>query len=86
LLSRLFGENLRSPGLIEVLAGSIQIMQDRITRSRMADDPPGIVFSPRLSHLGLMEFDRGAIVIEEGKACVNRMRPALDYLILTQLR
>ena len=30
LLSRLFGESLNSPGLIEVLASSINIMQDRI--------------------------------------------------------
>ena len=81
LLSRLFGESLRSPGLIEVLAGSINIMQNRITRSRMAGDPPDVLLSPRLSHLGLMEFDRGAIAIEEGRACVNRMRSALEPIL-----
>jgi len=81
LLSRLFGDNLTSPGLIEVLAGSIHIMQDRITRSRMAGDPPDIILSPRLSHLGLMEFDRGAIAIKEGRACVNRMRSEFERLL-----
>lgn len=81
LLSALFGDNLESPGLIEVLAGSINIMQDRITRSRMAGDPPDIVLSPRLSHLGLMEFDRGVTAIEEGRACVERMRSSLEHLI-----
>jgi len=81
LLSRLFGESLNSPGLIEVLAGSINIMQDRITRSRMAGDPPDVILSPGLSHLGLMEFDRGALAMEEGFACVERMRPALEHIM-----
>jgi NTE family protein len=83
LLSRLFGESLNSPGLIEVLAGSINIMQDRITRSRMAGDPPDIVFSPRLSQLGLLDFDRGTMAIEEGYACVERARSAIESILTT---
>ena len=82
LLSRLFGDSLDSPSLFDVTASSINIMQDRITRSRMAGDPPDIILSPRLSELGLMEFDRADIAIEEGQACVQRMRPALEQLLL----
>lgn len=78
LRSQLFGENIDTPGLFEVLAGSINIMQDRITRSRMAGDPPEVILSPRLSHIGLLEFDQAAIAIEEGRACVKRMRSALE--------
>ena len=81
LLSRLFGDSLDSPGLFDVTASSINIMQDRLTRSRMAGDPPDIILSPRLSELGLMEFDQAAIAIEEGRACVQRMRPALEHLL-----
>ena len=81
ILSKLFGDNLEAPGLFNVLASSINIMQDRITRSRMAGDPPEITFSPRLSELGLMEFDQAEIAIEEGRACVQRMRPALEYIL-----
>ena len=81
ILSKLFGDNLEAPGLFNVLASSINIMQDRITRSRMAGDPPEIILSPRLSELGLMEFDQADIAIEEGRACVQRMRPALEYLL-----
>lgn len=66
-----------SPGLFDVLASSINIMQDRITRSRMAGDPPSIILAPRLSHIGLLEFDRASEAIEEGRACVGRMLPAL---------
>lgn len=82
ILSQLFGDNLDTPGLFDVLAGSINIMQDRITRSRMAGDPPEIILSPRLSELGLMEFDQAEKAIEEGRACVRRMRPALEQLII----
>lgn len=81
LITYLFGEDLDSPGLFEVLASSINIMQDRITRSRMAGDPPDIVFSPLLSELDLWEFDQAAIAIEEGRACVKRMRPALEAVV-----
>jgi len=77
----LFGDSLNTPGVIDILAGSINIMQDRITRSRMAGDPPDIILSPRLSQLGLMEFDRGAMAIEEGRACVDRMRSALEHVV-----
>lgn len=81
LLSQLFGESLDTPGLFEVLASSINIMQDRITRSRMAGDPPEVVLSPRLSQLGLLEFDQATTAIEEGRACVKRMRPALEQML-----
>ncbi len=69
------------PGLFEVLASAINIMQDRITRSRMAGDPPDLLLSPSLSHLGLLEFDRAAEAIDEGYQCVQRMRPALHQLL-----
>ena len=81
LLSRLLGETQDSPGLVEVLIGSIHIMQDRITRSRMAGDPPDIILSPKLSHLGLLEFDQGEIAIKEGRAVVARNRAALEHII-----
>jgi NTE family protein len=81
LFGRLLGEGRDKPGLYEVLASSINIMQDRITRSRMAGDPPEIILTPRLSSMGLMEFDRAAEAIEEGHATVDRMRPALQAVL-----
>ncbi len=81
IFSRLFGEGKDTPGLYEVLASSINIMQDRITRSRMAGDPPDIILTPRLAHLGLMEFDRASMAIEEGHASVQRMRSALEEMM-----
>ena len=88
-LSQLFGfeaEGEREaepedPGMIEVVASAINIMQDRVTRSRMAGDPPDIMLSPRLAHLGLMEFNRADEAIAMGRQVVERARPQLEYLL-----
>ena len=81
LLTQLFGAGRDVPGLLEVLASSINIMQDRITRSRMGGDPPEVILSPQLSQLGLMEFDQADMAIEEGRAAVQLMRPALEQML-----
>jgi NTE family protein len=80
-INRLWTKQPERPGVFDVLVGSINIMQDRITRSRLAGDPPDLMLTPRLSHLGLMEFDKGEEAIEEGRDCVRRMSAALDYLL-----
>lgn len=68
------------PNLLEAIAGSINITQDRITRSRMAGDPPDILLTPKLSHIGLLEFYRAKESIEEGRKCVQRMLPEINYV------
>ena len=59
------------PGVFASITSSINIVQDRITRSRMAGDPAEIVISPRLAHIGMLEFHRAAEAIEEGEACIK---------------
>lgn len=73
-------KNVPVPGLFEVMATSINIMQDRITRGRLAGDPPDLMLSPRLAQLGLLEFDRAEEAIAEGYECVRRMEPELRHL------
>lgn len=69
-----------APGVMEVMASAINIMQDRVTRSRMAGDPPDVILAPRLAHLALMEFHRAGEAIEEGKACVRNSLAPLQQL------
>ena len=69
------------PGLFEVMASSINIMQDRITRARMAGDPPDVVLAPRLAHLGLMDFDRASEAIQIGAECVRLHLPLLREVL-----
>ncbi|MCP1726809.1 NTE family protein [Natronospira proteinivora] len=68
------------PGLFDVLAGSVNVVQDRITRSRMAGDPPDILITPRLAHIRLMEFDRASEAILGGEKAVERAREDLQAL------
>jgi len=70
-----------APGLFEAIAGSINITQDRITRSRMAGDPPDILLSPKLAHIGLLEFYRANEAILEGRQCVERMMPEIKHVL-----
>ncbi|MBM7070763.1 patatin-like phospholipase family protein [Shewanella sp. 202IG2-18] len=54
------------PGLLDVITASINIMQDRITHSRMADDPPDILLSPRVNDIGMLDFGHAQEAIDEG--------------------
>jgi len=74
-------ESTSPPGLFDAIAGSINIAQDRITRSRLAGDPPDIMLSPKLSHIGLMEFYRAEEAIQEGRECVMRMLPEIRHVL-----
>lgn len=60
------------PSLFGVMAASLNIMQDRVTRSRLAGDPPDVHIAPRLGHIGLMEFDRAKEAIREGEEATLR--------------
>lgn len=72
LKSLLLGEGSELPSIFDVIARSIYIMQIRITRSRMAGDPPDVLITPRLAHIGLMEFHRAEEAIAEGGRAVER--------------
>ena len=74
MLSQVWNNDESTPGLFDVMAGSVNIMQDRITKSRMAGDPPDILITPSLDYLGLLEFHRVEEAIEEGKKAVHAMK------------
>ena len=61
-----------APSIYDVVTNSINIMQVRITRSRMAGDPPELLVTPQLADHGLLDFDRAAEAIDEGRRAVER--------------
>ncbi len=69
------------PGLLDAIAASVKITQDRITRSRLAGEPPDIVFSPKLAGIGLLELYRAEEAIAEGHRCVQRMAHEIEHLL-----
>jgi NTE family protein len=46
----------------------------------MAGEPPDILITPRLSHIGLMDFDRAAECIREGRTATRRERTEIEKL------
>ena len=76
------GENTESPpSLFDTIASSINITQDRITKSRMGEDPPDILLSPKLSHIKVLEFYRAKEAINEGKKCVKNSLKKLNTIL-----
>jgi len=71
------GETGAPPSMLEALMGSIDVMQVRIARSRLAGEPPDVLLTPRLAHLGSLDYHRAAIAIAEGREAVARMLPAI---------
>lgn len=62
---------------VGLLSSSINIMQVRIARGRLAGDPPDVTVEPRLAHFRLLDFHRGKEAIEEGRLAVERAGNAL---------
>ena len=66
-----FRARRNEPGLFEVMASAVGIMQEHITRSRLAADPPDLVLKPDLAKFQLMDFHRAAEAIVSGRECVE---------------
>lgn len=78
LWSNMLRNHKNTPGLFDVMINAVYIMQDRITQSRLADDPPDVLLCPQMAEMSMMEFDRAEEAIAEGIACVERMAPILE--------
>ena len=70
-----------APSMSEVLATAVNIMQVRITRSRLVGEPADIMIAPRLAHLGLMEFHRAGTAIEAGHRAAVHAATAMRELL-----
>ena len=72
LLKRQLIGSKRSPNITGVMGDAFNIMQDRVTRSRLAGDPPDVMISPRLGKIGLFDFHRATEAIEIGAHAAER--------------
>lgn len=75
---RMFRRDPSQPSLFGVMISSLNILQDRLTRSRLAGDPPDVHIKPRIGHIGLLEFERAKEMIKEGGEAVERKLPELQ--------
>jgi NTE family protein len=81
LAKRIFRREPSHPSMFGVMISSLGIVQDRISRSRLAGEPPDVHITPRLGTIGLFEFDRAEEIIAEGEAAVERVLPDLHDAI-----
>lgn len=69
------------PTLLDVLNTSINIMQTRIARSRLAGEPADVLLQPRLAQIGLLEYHRAKEAIAEGRAAAKLAMPMVARLL-----
>jgi NTE family protein len=74
---RLLDTEQEEPNFFSTMSSSFTILLDRITRSRLAGDPPDVTVAPRVGHIGLFDFHRAEEAIQEGMRAINRIVPVL---------
>jgi NTE family protein len=78
------------PGISTVMVDAFNIMQDRITRARLAGDPPDLLISPRVGQIGWFDFHRADDLIAHGARAAERaiesIQEAIDILVSPSAR
>src|ERR1700730_14812567 len=75
-----FGSGGR-PGISSVMVDAFNIMQDRITRARLAGDPPDLLISPRVGQIGWVDFHRAGDLIAHGARAAERAIDSIQEAI-----
>ncbi|MBK3666114.1 patatin-like phospholipase family protein [Bradyrhizobium diazoefficiens] len=69
------------PGISSVMVDAFNIMQDRITRARLAGDPPDLLITPRLGQFGWFDFHRAEELITHGARAAERALESIQETI-----
>src|SRR5262249_48742740 len=83
LLKRQFFGTMGRPGLSTVMLDAFQVVQDRITRARLAGDPPDVLISPRVGRINLFDFHRAAATIALGADAAEKALPSIAEAVET---
>jgi NTE family protein len=69
------------PGISTIMVDAFNIMQDRITRARLAGDPPDLLISPRVGQIGWFDFHRADDLIAHGARAAERAIESIQEAI-----
>jgi NTE family protein len=69
------------PSFSTVMIESFNIMQDRLTRMRLAGDPPDVHITPRIGHIGWLDFHRAAEAIDVGRSAAEKALDSITEMI-----
>jgi len=81
ILKRQFLGEPGRPGISSVMIEAFNIMQDRITRARLAGDPPDLLISPRVGQIGWFDFHRADDLIAYGARAAERAIESIQEAI-----
>jgi NTE family protein len=70
------------PSFSTVMIESFNIMQDRLTRMRLAGDPPDVHITPRIGHVGWLDFHHAAESIAVGRAATEKAIDSINQSIV----
>jgi len=74
---QLFGEEPGALTTASVSVAALNILLDRMTRVRLASDPPDITINSDIGKIALLEFDRAGDAIDIGEAAAEKMLPEI---------
>lgn len=74
-------EDQNAPSLFGVMVSALNIIQDRLTRSRLAGEPPDVHVKPHIGHIGLLEFEKARELILAGEAAAERSMPKIKAAV-----
>ena len=80
-MKREFFGSAGRPGISSVMVDAFNIMQDRITRARLAGDPPDLLITPRVGQIGWFDFHRADDLIAHGARAAERAIESIQEAI-----
>lgn len=78
---QLFGDEPDALTTASVSVAALNILLDRMTRVRLASDPPDITITPDIAEIALLEFDRAKDAIAIGAAAAEKALPEIEAMV-----
>lgn len=69
------------PSIFNVFLTSLDIVEMRVARSRLAGEPADVLITPLLPDFATMDYHRAEEAIKEGRDAVDRMGPLLKQVL-----
>src|SRR3954451_12252551 len=74
-------EEATIPSIFNVFMTSLDVVEMKVARSRLAGEPADVLLTPLLPDFATMDFHRAKEAIPEGRAAVERMGPLLEQVL-----
>lgn len=69
------------PNLFDVLANSVQIMENEVTRATIAAQAPDVLIQPAVGSIRTLEFKYARLALEAGRAAADECEDAILELV-----